>query len=182
MTSHFGVWEIGGSAFSALVAPVMIIYKRMNNPLFEKYVLSSRAHFRLSFAERHGALKALIKQMRAKKATGLLIDTNVNERDGIIVDFLGKPTRQITTPAYLAVKLDAALIPALIYTEDFDHFTIKFFPEIDIPHTEDATADINKVTQEVTDWLSEQIYKDPKYWFWMHRRWKTDYPELYSKK
>ena len=182
VTGHFGVWELGGSAFSALVTPVLTVYKRMNNPLFEKYVLSSRAHFRLSFAEKHGALKPLIKQVRAKKATGLLIDINVHEREGTVVDFLGKPTRQVTTPAYLAVKLNATLIPALIYTEDFDNFTIKFFSEIDVEHTDDATADITKVTQDVSNWLSEQINKDPKFWFWMHRRWKTDYPELYSKK
>lgn len=182
VTSHYGVWEIAGSAASALLEPLMIIYKKMRNLYFQEYLLSSRAAYRMSYAERHGALKALVKQMRAKKSTGLLIDTNIRERDGIVVDFLGKPTHQITTPAFLARKMDAALVPGLIYTDDFDHYTIKFFPEIEVAKTDDEAADIEDATRRATDWLSEQIYKDPKPWFWMHRRWKTDNPEIYRTK
>jgi len=181
VTSHFGVWEVGGSAISALVEPLMFIYKTMKNPHFQDYLLSSRTNFRMNYAERHGALKALIKQMRSKKSTGLLIDTNISKRDGIMVDFLGKPSRQITTPAYLARKMDAALIPVLIYTDDFDNYTIRFYPEVVVAKTDDEKADIQDTTQAITSWLSDRIYEDPKYWFWMHRRWKTDYPEIYQK-
>ncbi|MDA3947049.1 MAG: lipid A biosynthesis lauroyl acyltransferase [Helicobacteraceae bacterium] len=180
VTSHYGVWEVGGSAISAFVEPLMFIYKTMKNPYFQDYLLNSRTKFRMNYAERHGALKALIKQMRAKKSTGLLIDTNISRRDGIMVDFLGKSSRQITTPAYLARKMDAALLPVLIYTDDFDNYTVKFFPEIEIAKTDDQSSDIQDATQRATDWLSEQIYKDPRPWFWMHRRWKTDYPEIYK--
>ena len=182
VTSHFGVWEVGGSAISALVEPLMFIYKNMKSPYFQEYLLSSRSQFRMNYAERHGALKALIKQMRAKASTGLLIDTNISKRDGIMVDFLGKPSRQITTPAYLSRKLGAALIPVLIYTDDFDNYTVKFFPEVQSAKTDDDKADILETTQRITNWLSEEIYKKPKYWFWMHRRWKTDYPEIYEKR
>ena len=182
VTSHFGVWEVGGSAISALVEPLMFIYKNMKNPYFQEYLLSSRSQFRMNYAERHGALKALIKQMRAKASTGLLIDTNINKRDGVMVNFLGKPSRQITTPAYLSRKMGAALVPVLIYTDDFDNYTVKFFPEVQSAKTDDDKADILETTQRITDWLSEEIYKEPKYWFWMHRRWKTDYPEIYEKR
>jgi len=181
VTAHFGVWEVGGSAISALVEPLMFIYKTMKNPYFQDYLLNSRTNFRMNYAERHGALKALIKQMRSKKSTGLLIDTNISRRDGIMVDFLGKPSRQITTPAYLARKMDAALIPVLIYTDDFDNYTVRFYPEVVVAKTEDEKADIQETTQAITTWLSDRIYEDPKYWFWMHRRWKTDYPEIYQK-
>lgn len=182
VTAHYGEWELIGSATSAFLEPIMIIYKEMNNPYFQEYLLGSRAKFRMSYAERHGALKALVKQMRAKKSTALLIDTNIRKYDGIIVDFLGKPTRQITTPAFLGRKFNAALIPGIAYTDDHEHYTVKFFPEIEMQKTEDEKADINDATQKMTDWLTEIIYDDPKYWFWMHRRWKTDYPEIYRSK
>lgn len=180
VTSHFGAWEVGGSAISALVEPLMFIYKEMKNPYFQDYLLSSRTRHRMNYAERHGAIKALIKQMRAKKSTGLLIDTNIRKRDGIVVDFLGKRSRQITTPAYLARKMGAALIPVLIYTDDFEHYTVRFYPEVKVNHSDDEKADIEDATIRITDWLTQQIYKEPKYWFWMHRRWKTDYPEIYK--
>ena len=182
VTAHHGEWELIGSATSAFLEPIMIIYKKMSNPYFQEYLLGSRAKVRMSYAERHGALKALVRQMKEKKATALLIDTNIRKRDGIIVDFLGKPTRQITTPAYLGRKFNAALIPGVARTEDHEHYTITFFPEIEVQKTDDEKADILDATQKMTNWLTEIIYEDPKYWFWMHRRWKTDYPEIYEKK
>lgn len=182
VTSHFGEWEISGSATSAFVEPIMIIYKKMSNLYFQKYLLESRAKVRMSAAERHGALKALVKQMRQKKSTALLIDTNISKHDGITVDFLGKPTTQITTPAFLARKFDAALIPGIVYTEDHEHYTVRFFPEIEMKKSDDEKADIQEATQKMTDWLTQVIYDDPKQWFWMHRRWKTDYPEIYEKR
>jgi len=179
-TAHFGQWELGGSAVSAFVEPVMAIYKTMKNPYFENYLLESRAKFRISNVPHHGAFKPLIKQMRQKKSMAILVDTNVRERDGIVVDFLGKPTRQVTTPAYLGRKLNAAVIPAVAYTEDDDHYIIRFFPEIEVKKSDDESADIHDATQKLADWLSQVIYDDPKQWFWMHRRWKTDYPHIYS--
>ncbi len=182
VTSHFGEWEISGSATSAFVEPIMIIYKKMSNLYFQKYLLESRAKVRMSAAERHGALKALVKQMRQKRSTALLIDTNISKHDGIVVDFLGKPTTQITTPAFLARKFDAALIPGIVYTDDHEHYTVRFFPEIEMTKSDDEKTDIQEATQKMTDWLTQVIYDDPKYWFWMHRRWKTDYPEIYEKR
>lgn len=181
VTSHYGEWEVVGSAGSALAAPIMIIYKKMSNLYFQEYLLSARKHFKMTYAERHGALKALIKRMRAKEATALLIDTNVSERDGIMVDFLGKPTRQITTPAYLAQKFGAALVPIISYTDDHENYRVKIFEEVAVSQTGDDKEDLRITTQNITTWLSDVILEEPKHWFWMHRRWKTDYPEIYQK-
>ena len=178
--SHFGEWEVGGSAVSAFVEPVSVIYKKMNNPYFEKYLLASRARFRITNVMHHGALKPLIKALRQKRSIALLADTNVRARDGIVVDFLGKPTTQVATPAFLARKFDAAIIPVSVYTEDSETYTVKFFEEIKVDKTDDENADIHDATQRLADWLSQVIRDDPKYWFWIHRRWKSGHKEIYK--
>ncbi len=182
VTSHFGEWEVCGNGTSAFVEPLMVVYKKMSNPYFEQYALMSRAKDRMTFAERRGALKPLIRRMKQNKAAALLIDTNINQREGIVADFLGKPTRQVSTPAYLGRKFNAAIIPGVVYTDDHEQYTVKFFPVIEAQKTDDEEADIHETTQKVSNWLSGVIYDDPKYWFWMHRRWKTDYPEIYAKR
>lgn len=179
-TAHYGQWEVGGSAVGAFIEPVMAIYKGMNNPYFENYLLESRSQLGMINVPHHGAFKSLIKQMRQKKSTAILFDTNIKKSDGIVVDFLGKPTTQVTTPAYLARKLNAAVIPAVAYTDDNENYIIRFSPEIKVQKTDDEDADIREATQKLSDWLSQVIYEDPKQWFWMHRRWKSDYPEIYQ--
>ena len=180
--AHFGQWEIGGSAISSFVEPLVVIYKVMSNPHFEKYLLESRSKFKITNVAHHGALKPLVKQLRKKESIALLGDTKTAERDGVIVNFLGKPTRQVTTPAMLARKLDAAIIPVISYTDDNENYIVKFVEEIEVSKTDDEAVAVQDATQKIADWLTEAIYNDPKQWFWLHRRWKADYPEVYETK
>jgi len=180
ITSHYGAWELGGTMLSALIEPVMIVYKNMNNKYFQDYLLSSRKKWRMKYVERKGATRAILKQLRSGGAIALLIDTNVNKKDSINVEFLGKPTGQIKTTAYFARKFNAAIIPLLIHTKDNENYTVKFYDEIVPPKTDDEEKDLKVSVQMQTDWLSKEILKEPKPWFWLHRRWKNDYPQIYN--
>jgi KDO2-lipid IV(A) lauroyltransferase len=93
---------------------------------------------------------------------------------------MGKPIRQTSTPAYLARKFNAAIIPVTIRTDDEENYTLKLFDEIKVEKTDDEAADILKATQLQADWLTSIITKEPKFWFWLHRRWKSDKPEIYK--
>ena len=181
ITAHYGAWELGAEVLSALVEPIMIVYKRMNNPYFQDYLLSSRAKWKIAYTEKHGAAKDLIKRLRSKQAIAILIDTNVNKLDGMEVEFLNHPTLQLKSTAHLARKFDAALIPILIHADEKDeNYTIKVYEELVPPKTEDEQSDVLISTQMQASWLSREILKEPKPWFWLHRRWKNDYPNIYK--
>jgi len=181
VTSHYGAWELGGNMLSVTYAPILIIYKKMKNPYFEKYLLSSRAKWKMTYAERHGAMRAILKTLRGGGATAILIDTNVKKDESVKVEFLGHEVSQIKTTAYFARKLNAALIPSLIHTDDDENYTIKFYDEIVPPKTDNEEEDIKVSTQMQTEWLSKEILKKPEPWFWLHRRFKEDYPEIYKR-
>ncbi|MFT7004716.1 MAG: KDO2-lipid IV(A) lauroyltransferase [Sulfurimonas sp.] len=181
ITSHYGAWEIAGSMLSALKEPLMIVYKKMNNKYFENYLLETRSKWKMTYLERAGATRGLLKRLRSGGAIALLIDTNVNKREAISVDFLGKKTSQIKTTAYFARKFNAIIIPTLSFTSDDENYTIKFYDEIITPKTDNEAEDIRVSTQMQTDWLSKEILKAPEPWFWLHRRFKDDYPEVYRR-
>ncbi len=181
ITSHYGAWELGANMLSHELEPIMIVYKNMNNKYFQDYLLSSRAKWKMKYVERKGATRGILKQLKSGGAIALLIDTNVSKKESITVDFLGKPTGQIKTTAYFARKFNAAIIPTLIHTKDDENYTITFYDEIVPPKTDDEENDIKVSTQMQTDWLSKEILKEPKPWFWLHRRWKNDHPEIYKK-
>jgi len=93
---------------------------------------------------------------------------------------MGKTLRQTSTPAFLARKFDAVIIPVAMRTDDEDNYTLMLFDEIVVEKTDDAKADIFKATQLQADWLSSLIKKEPKFWFWLHRRFKGDHPHIYN--
>ena len=182
VTTHYSSWELGGTSIGAFIEPLGAVYKKMNNREYESWVLESRAKFGNINLEKTNVIKPLIKLIRKKTACGILIDTNLKKREGIDVEFMGKTISQTATPAYLARKFNAAIIPVTMRTDDEENYTLMLFDEIPVEKTDDEKADILKATQLQADWLGDLITKEPKFWFWLHRRFKGDYPEIYKKK
>jgi len=180
VTTHYCSWELGGASLGALVEPLAAVYKKLKNSQYEKWLLDARASFGNTNLEKSNVVKPLIRLIKSGGASGLLIDTNMNPKEGIIVDFMGKPIRQTSTAAYLARKFNAAIIPVTIRTNDEENYTLMLFDEIPVEKTDDEEADILNATQLQADWLTKLIRNEPKFWFWLHRRWKSDNPEIYN--
>ena len=180
VTTHYCSWELGGASIGAFIEPLIAVYKKMKNNTYEEWLLESRSHFGNINLEKTNVVKPLIKYLKQGYASGFLIDTNINPKDGVIVKFMGKNIRQTSTPAFLARKYDAAIVPVTIRTDDEQNYTLMLYDEIRVQKTDDAKADILKATQLQADWLAKLITKEPKFWFWLHRRFKNDYPEIYN--
>ena len=178
---HFGAWEIAGVYGGVVDKPCTAVYKKLKNPTFQDWLISSRGAFGNKSLEKSNVLKPLIKLLKNKEPTILVIDSSMNKREGIEVDFLNHKTRQTATPAYLARKYNAAIIPVVMTTDDEDNYTLTYFDEIKVNKTDNEEKDILEATQLQADWLTKLIKEQPKFWFWIHRRWKTEYPEIYRK-
>ncbi len=181
ITSHYCAWELGASVIGNSVESVYAIFKKMKNLDYQNWVLESRSKFGNNSLEKSNVIKPLIKIVKNQQACGILIDTAINKREGIEVDFLGKKVHQTATPAYLARKYNAAIIPVTIKTDDEENYTLIFFDEIEVQKSDDEKEDIRVATQLQTDWLSKLILDEPKFWFWIHRRFKSNYPQIYKK-
>lgn len=180
VTSHYCSWELGGISIGAFVESTAAVYKKMKNIEYEKWVLESRESFGNISLEKSNVIKPLIKLLKNGGASGILIDTGINQREGEEVEFLGKSVRQTSTPAYLARKYGAAIIPVTIKTEDEEHYELIFFDEIVVKKSDDEQRDIKEATQLQANWLTKIIKDDPRFWFWIHRRFKSEYKEIYE--
>ena len=182
VTPHFGAWELGGVAMGVLSDDnISAVYKEMDNKDFERWTIDARGSFGNKSIEKKGALKALVKLTKNKESCAILIDTALNEKDGVLVEFLGKKVYQSPVPAYLARKFDAAIVPAVLFSEDEQNYELMVYDEIVVNRTEDEKQDILDATQLQANWMSEIIINNPKYWFWIHRRFKSEYKEIYKK-
>ena len=181
VTTHYSSWELGGASIGAFIEPLIAVYKKMKNQVYQEWLLEARDSFGNISMEKSNVVKPLVRNLKKGLACGLLIDTNINKKEGVIINFMGKTLRQTSTPAFLARKFNAAIIPVTIRTDDEDNYTLMLFDEIKVPKTDDVDDDILKATQLQADWLGDLIKKEPKFWFWLHRRFKNDHPEIYKK-
>ncbi|MBN2870735.1 MAG: lipid A biosynthesis acyltransferase [Campylobacterales bacterium] len=179
ISAHFGNWEIGATALASLVTPVTAIYKGLDRPEFDPYLLEARSRHRLEMIEKDGALKHLAKALKGRKAVSLLIDQASNARHGVKVNFFGHPTYHSSTPAILSYKYNAPIVALYILTHDEEHYTIRFEDPIEV--RADDPESILEATQAQVTTLERIIRAHPKFWFWLHKRWKGEFPELYRK-
>jgi len=180
ITTHYSSWELGGASIGAFIEPLGAVYKKMNDRRYEEWVLESRAHFGNVNLEKTNVIKKLIKLVKNQQAVGMLIDTKIPSKDGLMVKFLGKTISQTSAPAFLARKYNAAIVPVAMRTDDDENYTLMIYDELKISHSDDVKKDIAELTQLQADWLSNLITKEPKFWFWLHRRFKGEYPEIYK--
>ncbi|MEA1920293.1 MAG: lipid A biosynthesis lauroyl acyltransferase [Campylobacterota bacterium] len=180
ISAHYGNWELGATALSTLVVPTHATYKKLNNPYFESYLLESRSKLGMNMIEKRGAIRGLTRAIKNAETISFLVDQNVSKKDGIVVNFFGKTIRQTAAPAFLARKYDALIIPLFIATDDEEHYKITFEKPIEVKKSDDAQKDILEATQKQADVVEKIIKENPKFWFWCHRRFKTEHPEIYT--
>ena len=180
VTMHYGSWEYAGACVGLYFDTMSVVYKRLKNKIYEEWLLSARAAVGNSSLEKTGVLKKLIKKVKNREDIGILIDTNINKRDGIEVKFFGRDVTHTAIASFLARKYDAVIIPAVATTHDEINYTVTFYDPIETKHTDDVNADITTYTQLQAKWMQEVIKKEPKFWFWLHRRFKSDYKEIYD--
>lgn len=178
VSAHFGNWELGGAALSSLITPVSSIYKEFSTSAFDPYLLQARTNHQMKLAEKNGALKHIAKALKGGRSILLMIDQSSNARAGVKVDFFGHETYQTSTPAQLAYKFNAPIVGVYIISTDEQHYTITFEKPIEVKSNEEK--EILEATQAQANDLEKVIRTNPKLWFWCHKRWKSEFNEIYA--
>jgi KDO2-lipid IV(A) lauroyltransferase len=179
--SHYNNWELLGAALAILTNNRSnAVYKKLNNTYFDEYLKDSRERFSVKMHEKRGALRYLSRALRNGDYLALLVDQNTNERDGIIIKFFGKDAYQSSATSDLSKKYDAPILPVSIHSEDFENYIIEFYEIIHVDKSDDHKADILKATQKQVEVLENVIKKDPRWWFWCHKRYKSADNKMYE--
>jgi Kdo2-lipid IVA lauroyltransferase/acyltransferase len=178
VSAHLGNWELGGAALSSLITPVASIYKGFSRPEFDPYLHEARSRHRMVLAEKNGALKHMAKTLKNNGSVLIMIDQSSNAKYGVLSDFFGHPTYHSSTAAHLSAKFNAPIVGVYITTDDEKHYTITFEEPIEVASTDDAA--ILEATARQIRTLERIITQHPKLWFWCHKRWKSEYPEIYA--
>ncbi|HEX9935396.1 MAG TPA: lysophospholipid acyltransferase family protein, partial [bacterium] len=118
------------------------------------------------------AVRGVIKVLRNNGIIALLSDQDAG-REGVFVDFFGRPSSVHQGPAVFALKMGSPVIfmNAVRLPEGRMRIVLKAVKSDGL--NEATPENVRKVTQAYTTLLEKAIRQYPDHWFWMHRRWKT---------
>ena len=171
-TSHCGNWELMGGALSAAGFPIVGVAKKQKEEGADKFINEFRRLVGMHITYKDN-VREMFQMMKKGWYIGLLMDQDISRRDGIIIDWFGRPTNCVQGPAVLARYKDAPLYPGYIHRNQDGTHKIIIHPRIEVPHTDDKQADIRQAIEAVNAVLEQHIRKYPEDWFWLHNRWKS---------
>ncbi|MEQ5870473.1 lysophospholipid acyltransferase family protein [Sagittula sp. NFXS13] len=165
ITGHYGSPICARAALVARGYTVAGLLRPMSNaPMNARYIRNYRDVGEPVFEQGRRGTMGLIKHVREGGMAAMAFD--VFESSGAMIDFLGQPAPTATSPADIALKTGALLIPYFGIRRE-DRYGFDAVIEDPVPHTDPVT-----MMTEVTKRLEARIEADPGQWMWTHRRWK----------
>ena len=165
-TGHFGNYEAVRATIYALGIEPGGIYREMTNPYFhEHYVQTLLAYGGPAFPRGAKGMRGVMKHL--KSGGQLIILNDQHEAAAPVLDFMGHPARTTLSPAELALRFNALVVP-YFGIRNADGLTFRCIMEAPIEHSDAIT-----MTQEMNNRLSARIRAHPEQWFWVPRRWRA---------
>ena len=173
-TGHFGSWEVFNLLPPAFGYDMNILVRRIDNENVEGFVDSLRTKFGTKTLDKKKSARRMYRLLESGEILGILADLNVQEREGVFVDFFGTQASTTASIAKLALKTDAVIIPAFaVWEEEKKKYVVYLEPPIEYQKTGNAEKDIVEITQKITSIVERYVRKYPEQWLWIHKRWNT---------
>lgn len=175
VAGHFGNWEILAT-LARLGYPITFLVGEQHNILVDGLMNRLRGRFGAEIIPVTGSLMGVLRALRRNRVVGALSDQNAG-KNGVFVDFLGKPASTPYGPGRMAAGTGAALLPTFVVRRERGAHEIVVSEAID-PPSEDLPLDerVRIFTQGYTKEFERLIRQYPDHYFWVHRRWKTRPP------
>lgn len=163
VSGHFGNFDAPRCALAARGHQIGALYRPNDDPVLDAHYRAMLAGIAEPiFPRGRRGLAQMLRFLRAGNTVAILFDQHV--RDGAPLTFFGLPAATTLSPAEMALKYGALLIP-LYGIRKGERFEIVC--EAPIPHSDPAT-----MMQALNDSLEAQVRAHPEQWLWIHRRWK----------
>ncbi len=173
IVAHLGNWEMMTMAFPLAAQPIQIVYRPLDNPLLDNLFGYVRTCHGNRLIAKGGSGQTIAGLLSESKVIGILIDQNVSAREGVFVEFFGRPACTGVGLAVLALRTGAPVIPAFMVRMPSGKYRFILEPAVNISVTDNWDADLKENTQRFTRIIERYVRLYPDQWFWLHQRWKT---------
>src|SRR5579872_4126325 len=170
VSGHFANWEVMPAVVVDVGLPVVLAYRRANNPYIEKRMKVSRRRYGIErFAPRAPeSARMILEAMGQGVSVALLNDQKYDE--GVPAPFFGRPAHTLPAAVRFAQRFGAQLQPVSVQRLKGARFRMVLHEPIEVPSTGSKAADIEAGVRVVNAFIEARVRERPAEWWWVHRR------------
>ncbi len=172
LTAHFGNWELGAISIALqLDVSMRVVGKSQRNNFVNDWINMMRESHGNKVTQLGVSIKNVYREILNKNVVGMVGDQR-GPREGIRVNFFGKPTAMYPGTAQMAIKTGSPIAVCISIRQPDYMYLIE--SEIIEPDKITGTDEekILVINQQYMSILENAVRKNPEQWFWMHKIWK----------
>lgn len=177
LTGHFGNWEVSTVAGIRQFPEYRNLFYFVRRPLrpkwFNDFVTWRFRKAGLGTLSKRGSLEQIIELLGQRAIIVNVFDQHANQREGVVVDFLGQPASTFKSLALIAMETGAPVIPSSSWREPDGSHVLRFEEPLPLIQCEDVGEAIRRNTRAYNAALERMLLRHPEQWIWMHKRWKV---------
>lgn len=171
LTAHFGDWELSSLVSSVKGFPILVLAREQKMKRLNELLNRLRESNGCTVIRKGMSTKNILRALHDRHIVGILSDQDAG-RDGMFVDFFGRPTSCHSGPFEIAKRTGSLILPNFIVrTKGPRH---KLFLEEYIDFRASKSEDnVRENLQKFARVLESYVRRYPDQWLWMHKRWKS---------
>jgi Kdo2-lipid IVA lauroyltransferase/acyltransferase len=168
-SAHIGNWELLAS-YMKKFAPTNILARKHKD--FSTYVIDCR--------KRHGvdtipddsvtSMKKVLAKLNQGEMVGFILDRNLRDIEGIMVDFMGIPAFTPYYPVKLAQKKGIPVMGMFLLREG-SRYRLCMEGPFEVKALDNNESTYRHYTEVCLKTTEKYIRDNPEQWFWAHKRW-----------
>ena len=176
LSAHLGNWEFLFHFGALMGYPSVGVVRKNANPLIEERILRPARHqWGSRVVYKKEAVRALAREVANGGTVSMLIDQKTSHRFGAKIEFFGRETLAVRTPAALQARFGCRAIPTAMFRLDDGTYKLHIGEPIDWEDDgRPKEVQIDALTQRHQSAVEAMIRMRPEQWFWMHNRWRLE--------
>lgn len=171
LTAHFGDWELSSLVSSVEGFPIRVLVREQKMKRLNELLNRLRESNGCKVIRKGMQTKNILKALYDNNIVGILSDQDAG-KNGMFVDFFGRPTSCHTGPFEIAKHTDSLILPNFIVRTRGPYHKLHLEEYIDFRDTKSPEA-VRENLQRFAKLLESYIRKYPDQWLWLHKRWKS---------
>jgi len=169
-TGHYGNWELCMLALGeAASATEYVIYKPLNNEVFENWFNKIRTRFGNVFVAMRQTLRMVVATKDRPTMFCFASDqTPVKHETQYVLEFLNQRTAVLLGLEKIALQTNRPVFYFDVKRVKRGYYKVDILPLCLNPKETEG----HEITDLLFEFLSKTIKQEPAFWLWSHRRWK----------
>ncbi|MBI4435923.1 MAG: mitochondrial fission ELM1 family protein [Candidatus Omnitrophica bacterium] len=172
LTAHFGNWELQSVGAAIRGYPEQVLARQQKFPKTNALLNRYRELTGCKVIHKGLMIREIIRALRENGLVGILTDQDAG-RNGVFVNFFGRPTSFAPGAIAFALKTGCEVIPCFARRERHAHHVIEITEPLNITKSGNEEEDLKQGLQQFAERLENFIRKYPDQWLWLHKRWKS---------